>query len=122
MTGGRLAGRVALVTGCGSIGPGWGNGKAISVLFAREGARVFGLDRSLEAAEETRALIRGEGGTCEVWHCDVARAVEVAAAVERCLALFGRIDVLVNNVGIVSLGGPVELLRVEGGEVLQVVA
>ena len=120
MSGGRLADRVALVTGCGSIGPGWGNGKAISVLFAREGARVFGLDRSMEAAAETRALIQGEGGTCEVRLCDVARAAEVAAAVERCLAVFGRIDVLVNNVGIVALGGPVELDEAEWDRVHEV--
>ena len=113
MSGGRLADRVALVTGCGSIGPGWGNGKAISVLFAREGARVFGLDRSAEAAEETRSLIQAEGGTCEVATCDVAHSAEVAAAVTRCLSTFGRIDVLVNNVGIVSLGGPVELDEAE---------
>lgn len=113
MSGGRLAGRVALVTGCGSIGPGWGNGKAISVLFAREGARVFGLDRSLEAAAETRALVQGEGGACEISRCDVAKAAEVATAVGRCLAAFGRIDVLVNNVGIVALGGPVELDEAE---------
>jgi NAD(P)-dependent dehydrogenase (short-subunit alcohol dehydrogenase family) len=110
---GRLAGKVALVTGCGSIGPGWGNGKAISVLFAREGASVFGLDRDAAAAEETRGLIAAEGGVCEVTVCDVAKGAEVTTAVERCLAAFGRIDVLVNNVGIVSLGGPVELAEAE---------
>jgi NAD(P)-dependent dehydrogenase (short-subunit alcohol dehydrogenase family) len=54
---GRLTGKVAMVTGCGSIGPGWGNGKAISVLFAREGAAVFGIDRALAAATETAGLI-----------------------------------------------------------------
>jgi len=58
----KLDGKVALVTGCGSIGPGWGNGKAIAVLLARQGASVFGVDLTLEAAEATRALIQEEGG------------------------------------------------------------
>jgi NAD(P)-dependent dehydrogenase (short-subunit alcohol dehydrogenase family) len=53
----RLEGKVALVAGCGSSGPGWGNGKAISVLFARAGAKLFGCDIKREAAQETRSLI-----------------------------------------------------------------
>ena len=105
----RLKGKVALVTGCGSSGPGWGNGKAISVLFAREGARVFGCDISMEAAEETRQLAQAEGGDMTVVACDVARDDQVAAMVEACVDRYGRIDVLVNNVGIAILGGPVEL-------------
>jgi NAD(P)-dependent dehydrogenase (short-subunit alcohol dehydrogenase family) len=110
---GRLEDRVAIVTGCGSIGPGWGNGKAISVLFAREGARVLGVDRNPVAAQETRAIIHSEGGICEVHAADVSKAAEVEALVRHCLELFGRVDVLVNNVGIVSLGGPVELDEAE---------
>jgi NAD(P)-dependent dehydrogenase (short-subunit alcohol dehydrogenase family) len=110
---GRLRDRVAIVTGCGSIGPGWGNGKAISVLFARQGARVFGVDRNLVAAQETRAIIHAEGGVCEVGVADVSQAAAVEAMVRRCLELFGGVDVLVNNVGIVSLGGPVELDEAE---------
>ncbi len=101
---GRLQDRVALVTGAGSIGPGWGNGKATAALFAREGARVFAVDRKLEAAEETRGIIAGEGGTCASHRADVASADEVRAMVEACMAAFGRIDVLVNNVGIVRTG------------------
>ncbi|HPG27464.1 MAG TPA: 3-oxoacyl-ACP reductase, partial [Myxococcota bacterium] len=61
---GRLAGKVAIVTGAGSSGPGWGNGKAAAVLFAREGAQVLAVDINLEAAEETRGLIEAEGGVC----------------------------------------------------------
>ena len=54
---GRLQGRVAIVTGAGSVGPGWGNGKAAAVLFAREGAKIFAADISLDAALETKAII-----------------------------------------------------------------
>jgi NAD(P)-dependent dehydrogenase (short-subunit alcohol dehydrogenase family) len=106
---GRLQGRVAIVTGAGSIGPGWGNGKAAAVLFAREGAKVFAVDISVDAALETKAIIDKEGGACTVHAADVSRSDEVKAMVERCLATYGRVDVLLNNVGIVALGGPVEL-------------
>jgi NAD(P)-dependent dehydrogenase (short-subunit alcohol dehydrogenase family) len=104
----RLEGKVAIVTGCGSVGPGWGNGKAISVSFARAGARVFGCDVRPEAAQETRSLIAAEGNVCDVMQVDVTRSAELAALVQACLARFGRIDILVNNVGIVEVGGPVE--------------
>src|SRR5262249_18422438 len=53
----RLKDKVALVAGAGSIGPGWGNGKATAVTFAREGAKVFCADVNLAAAEETAAII-----------------------------------------------------------------
>jgi len=105
---GRLDGRVAIVTGAGSSGPGWGYGKATAVLFAREGARVLAVDLRREAAEETRAIVAGEGGACEVFAGDVSCAADVAAMVEACLARFGALDVLHNNVGIVEVGGPEE--------------
>lgn len=105
----RLRDKVALVTGCGSSGPGWGNGKAISVLFAREGARIFGIDRDRAAAAETRRIVEGEGGTCFAATGDVTDAGEVGALVADCEARFGRVDVLVNNVGRSEPGGPVEL-------------
>ena len=57
----RLEGKVVLVTGCGSSGPGWGNGKAMAVLFAREGAKVYGCDINLEAARETESIVQSEG-------------------------------------------------------------
>ena len=69
----RLKDKVVFVTGAGSIGPGWGNGKAAAVQFAREGAKVFALDNRAEAVEETAATIREEGGTVATTVCDVCR-------------------------------------------------
>ena len=62
----RLKDKAALIVGAGSIGPGWGNGKATAVACAREGAKVFCVDINLAAAEETANIISGEGGLCEV--------------------------------------------------------
>jgi NAD(P)-dependent dehydrogenase (short-subunit alcohol dehydrogenase family) len=105
----RLDGKVALVTGLGTLGEGWGNGKAIAVLLARQGAQVYGCDLNLEAAQATRDLIRGESGTAEVVACDVTRAAEVETLVAGCLERFGRIDILVNNVGRSEPGDPVTM-------------
>jgi NAD(P)-dependent dehydrogenase (short-subunit alcohol dehydrogenase family) len=104
-----LKDKVALVFGAGSVGPGWGNGKATAVLFAREGAKVIGVDVNAAAAEETRAIIDGEGGTCHADTADVTRSDEVHGVVQRAMHRHGRIDVLHNNVGITEMGGPVEL-------------
>lgn len=104
----RLEDKVAIVTGAGSVGPGWGNGKASAVLYAREGARVFLVDRSAAAATETAAIIGDEGGDYAVHVADVTRAEDVAGLVAACITAFGRVDVLHNNVGIVAVGGPVE--------------
>jgi NAD(P)-dependent dehydrogenase (short-subunit alcohol dehydrogenase family) len=93
--GGRLAGRVALVTGAGSVGPGSGNGRATAVLFAREGASVAVVDRDPEAAAETARLIEAEAcGRAVVIEADVTDPASAAAMAARCLDAFGRIDVL----------------------------
>jgi NAD(P)-dependent dehydrogenase (short-subunit alcohol dehydrogenase family) len=105
----RLDGRVAIVTGCGSCGPGWGNGKATAVLLARQGATMLGLDLDAQAAEETRRLIEDDDGTCAVRSGDVTDAGAIDALVEHCLERWGRIDVLVNNVGRSVPGGPAEI-------------
>jgi len=105
---GRLSGKVALVTGAGAIGPGWGNGKATAVLFAREGAAVVACDINSEAADETQSNIAGEGGRCLALKTDVTSAESVEAAVARTKEVFGGIDILHNNVGTLELGGPVE--------------
>lgn len=106
--GDRLKEKVALVSGAGSSGPGWGNGKATAVLFAREGAKVVAADINLDAALETKRIIEAEGGICEAVSGDVSRADDVASIARTCIEAFGRIDVLHNNVGIVAVGGPVE--------------
>lgn len=104
----RMKGKVVIVSGAGSSGPGWGNGKAAAALYAREGAQVFAVDYRLEAAEETAEIIQSEGGTCVAARANVADSQDVAEMARQCVAQFGRIDVLHNNVGIVATGGPVE--------------
>lgn len=105
----KLAGRTALVFGAGSSGPGWSNGKAAAVAYAREGARVVSIDLLPEAAEETAHIIESEGGTAIAVRCDVTDLTSVQAAVAKTIETFGRLDILHNNVGAVTYGGPVEL-------------
>ena len=109
VVGGRLQGKVAIVTGAGSVGPGWGNGRAMAVRFAEEGARVFACDRDLTRLDETVALMKKSGGTLMAHDCDVTESASIKAMVEACLKTYGRIDVLVNNVGGSAAGGPVEM-------------
>ena len=94
-----LTGKTALVTGAGSVGPGWGNGKATAVLLARQGAQVFLTDIKAEAVKETQQIIEGEGNRCAVHVCDMTDAHQVETMVEACVKTFGPIDILVNNVG-----------------------
>jgi NAD(P)-dependent dehydrogenase (short-subunit alcohol dehydrogenase family) len=117
---GRLQDKVALVVGAGSIGPGWGNGKAAAVLFAREGAQVYCVDLNGKAAQETAEIISGEGGDAVPDTADVASSADVERVVASCLDRFGRIDVLDNNVGIVEVGGVVELPEEKWDRVLDV--
>jgi NAD(P)-dependent dehydrogenase (short-subunit alcohol dehydrogenase family) len=104
---GRLQGKVAIVTGAGTVAAGMGNGKATALLFAREGARIAAVDVNQAGAEATAEEIRQEGGEAIALGGDVSRAADVRALVEATLARFGRIDVLHNNVGIERAGDPV---------------
>ena len=106
--GDRLKGRVAIVTGAGSVATGIGNGKASAIVYAREGARVMAVDLNLEAAEATRRLIDDEGGDCITLKVDVTKSSDCEAMVNRCIQTFGRVDILHNNVGIIEPGGPIE--------------
>ena len=116
----RLAGKVAIVTGAGSRAEGIGNGRATAVVFAREGARVLCVDRKRAAAEETVGLIDKEGGEAVAFEADASSNAGVKAMVDACLGKWGRIDVLDNNVGIGSTGGPVELAEDEWDRVFEV--
>jgi len=106
---GRLQDRIAIVTGAGSVGPGWGNGRATAVRFAEEGARIFAVDRDPESAAETVEKVKAAGAEIVVHQCDVTDNASVKGMVDACLARFGHIDVLMNNVGGSAPGGPVEL-------------
>jgi NAD(P)-dependent dehydrogenase (short-subunit alcohol dehydrogenase family) len=96
---GRLQGKVAIVSGAGCVGPGWGNGRAMAVIFAQEGARVFAADKNLDAMTETLARVREAGGEIEPHQCDATDGAQVAKMMGACQARYGRIDILVNNVG-----------------------
>ena len=102
----NLEGKVAIVTGCGSSAPGWGNGKAIATLLARQGATVFGVDRDLEAAQATQAIVEQEGNRMTVATGDVTDRADVERLVADCVARLGRLDILVNNVGQSEPGTP----------------
>ena len=99
---GRLDGKVAIVTGAGSRGPGLGNGKATAILFAREGARVLCVDLVKDRAEETAALLSAEGVETAALAADVTRAEDCRAMVAEAVSRWGGLDVLHNNVGIES--------------------
>jgi len=106
---GRLQDRIAIVTGAGCIGPGWGNGRATAVRFAEEGARIFAVDRDLDSVTETVERVKAGGGEIVTHQCDVTGAASVEIMVKTCVERFGRIDVLVNNVGGSAPGGPVDM-------------
>ncbi len=110
---GRLQDKVVLVTGAGSVGPGWGNGRAIAVRMVQEGARVMALDRDTDRLDETltraHAVRAVNGGEIASMACDVTDSAAIQTAVQATLARFERIDVLVNNVGGSAAGGPVEM-------------
>jgi NAD(P)-dependent dehydrogenase (short-subunit alcohol dehydrogenase family) len=109
----RLEGRVALVFGAGSVGPGWGNGKASAVAYAREGALVACVDWNAEAAQETAEIIRREGGRAEAYRCDVTVNDQMAETVSRTVADLGPVAILHNNVGHAKLGDVIELSEAE---------
>jgi NAD(P)-dependent dehydrogenase (short-subunit alcohol dehydrogenase family) len=110
---GRLQDKIAVVFGAGSVGPGWGNGKATATLFAREGAHVVCVDFNPDAAKETVGIICDEGGAASAAICDVTNSEQVRKVVDDIVGKHGRIDVLHNNVGYATMGGPVELSEAE---------
>lgn len=103
--GDRVKGKVAIVTGAGSVGPGVGNGKAAAILYAREGARVMLVDHNIDAAEETDRLIKEQDGDSFAFGADVSKSDDCARIANECIGTYGRVDILHNNVGIEIPGG-----------------
>lgn len=104
-----LVGKIVVVLGAGSSGPGWGNGKASAVAFARAGATVIAGDINPAAVEETVGIIREEGGNAVDMAVDVTSADQIKGLFDLVIDRFGRVDVVHYNVGIALLGGCVEL-------------
>ncbi|CAN7764586.1 SDR family oxidoreductase [Variovorax sp. LjRoot175] len=105
----RFENKVAIVTGAGCVGAGWGNGRAIAVRLAEEGAKVLAVDRDRARLDETLDLAGDARASITPWVCDVTSSASVAAMAGACLETYGTIDILVNNVGGSAAGGPVEL-------------
>jgi len=105
----RLENKVAIITGAGCVGPGWGNGRAMAVRFAQEGAKVFAVDISLDAMVQTENMIREFCGDFAPYVADVTRVESVQSMVQACLERYASVDILVNNVGGPAPGGPVAL-------------
>ena len=118
----RLQDKVAIVVGAGQTpGDTIGNGRATSLLFAREGARVMLVDRDLKSAEETEAMIRDEGGQGLAFEADITREPDCAALARKCVETWKRIDILHNNVGIGGGdAGPTHLTQEAWDEIFDV--
>jgi NAD(P)-dependent dehydrogenase (short-subunit alcohol dehydrogenase family) len=87
---GRLQDRIPFITGTGSVGPGWGNGRATAVRFAEEGAKIFAVDSDLDSTVETVDRVEGVGGEIVMHRSDVTDTKSVKAMVDACLARYGR--------------------------------
>ncbi len=116
----RLKGKTAVIMGAGSIGPGWGNGKAVAVLFARHGANVVCVDINPDAARETVSIIESEGGKAIALQADVTSLDHIKKVHEETISNYGAVNILHNNVGIVSTGGVVETSEQEWDRVFDI--
>jgi NAD(P)-dependent dehydrogenase (short-subunit alcohol dehydrogenase family) len=92
-----LEGKVAIVTGAGSSGPGVGTGKAISILLARQGAIVVLVDKFEDRAQETLDTIKSEGGEATIVTADLAQIPECQRIVDETVKAYGGVDILINN-------------------------
>lgn len=117
----RVEGKVAIVTGGGQVdGPGIGTGKASSILLARHGARVVLVDREPDRAEITRKEIEQAGGAAVVVEGDVTRVADCERMTRAALDSFGRLDILVNNVGVSTPGSVVDLSEETWGQMIDI--
>ncbi|MEK7353597.1 MAG: SDR family oxidoreductase [Chloroflexota bacterium] len=117
---GRLEGKVAIVTGAGSRGPGIGNGKATAILFAREGAKVVLIDRLAERMKETVEIISSEGGEASTFIGDVTNITDCQTMVKEAVGRYGKLDILHNNVGIDGTGSVVSIDVEEWDKIMNV--
>ncbi|MFT7594971.1 MAG: NAD(P)-dependent dehydrogenase (short-subunit alcohol dehydrogenase family) [Paracoccaceae bacterium] len=117
---GQVAGKRVAVIGAGSVGAGWGNGKAAAVTYAREGARVFCVDRNAEAAAETVAIIQGEGHQASGFVGDMTSEDDVTGFLAAMQAKWGGIDILHFNIGISAKGGVADQTLVDWNRIFAV--
>jgi NAD(P)-dependent dehydrogenase (short-subunit alcohol dehydrogenase family) len=108
----RLKDKIAIIIGAGqSPGEGIGNGRATAIRFAQEGAKILAVDRDLDSAKETAAMVMKEGAECVAFSADVTKEATLADAVKFAHKRWGRIDILHNNVGVSIAGGDTPLLE-----------
>ena len=110
---GRLAGKTAIITGAGAKGDGFGIGRAMAILFAGEGAQLCLVDRDADAVERTCRYIEEIGGEGFAFVGDVTDASDCEAIVAQGVERFGRLDIVVNNVGIAEKSSPVDMIDME---------
>ena len=102
----NLDGKTAIVTGCGSEGEGWGNGRAIATLLARQGAKVIGTDLNYKAAKNTQDFILKENNKCEIHEVNMSNKKDVESFFKNVTKQHEKINILVNNVGRSEPGDP----------------
>ena len=102
----NLDGKTAIVTGCGSEGEGWGNGRAIATLLARQGAKVIGTDLNYKAAKNTQDFILEENNKCEIHEVNMSNKKDVDSFFKNVTKQHEKINILVNNVGRSEPGDP----------------
>ena len=102
----NLDGKTAIVTGCGSEGEGWGNGRAIATLLARQGAKVIGTDLNYKAAKNTQDFILKENNKCEIHEVNMSNKKDVESFFKNVIKQHEKINILVNNVGRSEPGDP----------------
>ncbi|MCX7508631.1 SDR family NAD(P)-dependent oxidoreductase [Delftia tsuruhatensis] len=105
----RFKSRIAIVTGAGCVAAGWGNGRAMAVRLAEEGAKVLAVDRDQARLDETLSLAGEAAASITTCICDVTDSSSVKAMVQACLQAWGVPDILINNVGGSAAGGPIQL-------------
>jgi NAD(P)-dependent dehydrogenase (short-subunit alcohol dehydrogenase family) len=113
VTVGRLDDRVAMVIGAGAIGPGWGNGNASAVSYAREGATVICVDRNPDGAAATATAISEEGGRAIAMVADATDEEQMRETFAQVAGSHGRLDILHNNVGVGGTAGAPDSIPLE---------